>query len=229
MLVVLTLGRIDSRKQDRVIPPELRDQWERDRAKKAERKRIRALARIQGAADLSRTRKSSRRVQQVFGGARFQGDTLYVEHISDMTALVEMIRTFVDNLETSKMVLPPKTKKWRQRAHLFAGAFHLKSVSAGNGDGRFMTLTKTTRTGVKVNERKVSFLITGNKGGGKTRSGANVNARKVSWLTNGNNGGGNTSEKGGSRVRPRDGEEVGMMAPRLSDSNVGFKLLQQMG
>src|SRR5579863_7648865 len=39
------------------IPEELRDQWERDRAKKAERKRLRELERIAAAADPFMVRK----------------------------------------------------------------------------------------------------------------------------------------------------------------------------
>jgi R3H domain len=198
----------DMRKKDRHIPPELRDQWDRDRAKKAEHKHARALARTQEAIDLSSTPKSSRGKQQVLGGARFQGDTLYTDRIHDMSTLEQLIRTFLDNLDAKNMVLPPKGKEWRKRAHILADVFSLKSKSKGKGEGRFMTLIKTTRSGFGVNERKVSALV---------------------------NGGNSESYHGSERarlkttIRHRDGDEVGKMAPRLSESNIGFKLLQQMG
>ena len=198
-------ARSDLRKKDRVIPSRLRDRWERDRAKKAELKRIRALSRMQAAADLSPMRKSSKRKEKVLGGARFLGNTLYVDRVADMNTLEQFIRTFLATLELDKMVLPPKGKEWRKRAHSVALAFNLRSKSEGKGDGRFITLIKTTKSGVNVNQRKVSRLI------------------------NGDIGEGNAPERGPTKIRPRDGDEVGKMAPRLSNSNVGFKLLQQMG
>lgn len=194
------------RKRDRQIPPELRDQWERDRAKKAERKRMRALARMQGVAELSSMSKSARGKQKVLSGARFQGNTIFAERVEDMSVLEELIRALLDHLEMKNLVLPSKSKEWRKRAHLLAEAFNLKSKSKGKGEGRCMTLTKTTRSGVGVNERTIS------------------------WLVNGDNGESvHTPGRAARAIRHRDGDEVGKTAPRLSESNIGFKLLQQMG
>ena len=192
-------------KKDRHIPPELRDIWNRDREKKADRKRVREIARMRGLADLSPTRKSSRGKDKVLGGARFRGDTLFADRINDLGFLEELIRTFLDNLDAKNLVLPPKGKEWRKRAHSLADAFSLKSKSKGKGDKRYVTLIKTTRSGVRVNEQKVSTLV------------------------NGRIGQSNPTSERARTIRHRDGDEVGKMAPKLSESNIGFKLLQQMG
>jgi R3H domain len=194
------------RKKDRDIPPELHDQWERDRAKKADRKRLRTLTRLQSAENASPTRRSSRRNENVLGGARVQGNTVYADRVNTLSVLEELIRKFLGNLDMMQLVLPPKGKDWRKRAHLLAEAFNLKSKSTGKGEGRFMTLIKTTRSGISINERKIFRLVGGDNGEGFK-----------------------ASHGGAKPVRHRDGDEVGKMAPRLSGSNVGFKLLQQMG
>ncbi|KAF8493604.1 hypothetical protein JB92DRAFT_2818605 [Gautieria morchelliformis] len=194
------------RKKDRHIPPGLRDQWERDRAKKADRKRLRALARLQSAENASPTRRSSRRNEKILGGARVQGRTIYVDHVNTLGVLEELIRKFLGNLDMTQLVLPPKKKDWRRRAHLLAEAFNLMSKSTGKEQRRFMTLIKTTRSGININEKKIYRLVSGDNGEGFK-----------------------ASQGGAKPVRHRDGDEVGKMAPRLSDSNVGFRLLQQMG
>lgn len=53
------------------------------------------------------------------------------------------------------MSLPPMEKQSRKQVHELALAFNLKSQSKGKGKARYTTLTKTSRSGVMVNERKI--------------------------------------------------------------------------
>ncbi|KAF8530398.1 hypothetical protein BU17DRAFT_79155 [Hysterangium stoloniferum] len=195
----------NTRKKDKHIPPNLRDQWERDRAKKAERKQARELERKQATIDgaLSHGGKLLKKQQKLFGkdNARIRGDTLYTGPIDSLGSLETLIRKFISNLELKHLELPPKPKDWRRQVHLLADAFRLKSKSQGKEKARYITLSKTTRSGVaQTNEHKVSRLVGGHSG----------KAARV-------------------YVRHKDGDEVGGAAPRLNDTNVGFKLLQQMG
>jgi hypothetical protein len=133
--------------------------------------------------------------------------------VIDMTTLVQNIRRFIADVGgPSSMSLPPTDKETRKNAHEIALAFNLKSVSKGNGDARYTTLTKTTRTGIQVNEGKIARIVRRSV------------ARGGSFMLEDKKG------KGVSRVpKHREGDVVGKAAPKLDESNVGFKLLEQMG
>jgi len=77
--------------------------------------------------------------------------------IIDITTLIQQIRQFITDLDgPSTMLLPPVNKQTRKEIHELAAAFQLKSHSKGKGDARYMTLTKTLKTGVaRVNEFKI--------------------------------------------------------------------------
>jgi hypothetical protein len=62
------------------------------------------------------------------------------------------------------MALPPMGKESRKQVHELAIVFNLKSQSKGKGDGRYTTLTKTTRSGIEINEQKVRRVVKNNKG-----------------------------------------------------------------
>lgn len=80
--------------------------------------------------------------------------------IIDMTTLVQQIRRFIADIGGSNnMSLPPTNKETRKNVHEMAVAFGLKSVSKGKGDARYTTLSKTTRTGVNIDERKVAKIV----------------------------------------------------------------------
>lgn len=54
--------------------------------------------------------------------------------------------------------------------HELANAFSLKSVSKGHGDARYTTLTKTTRSGIQINEKKIGRIV--RRGGGADFAGS---------------------------------------------------------
>jgi len=154
--------------KDQVIPPELREQWQKDRDKKAENKRARALARLQLAADPLSIKKGGKKGRKAMLAAARLNPTITVlpNRIIDMTTLEQQIRRFVANLGgPSSMSLPPMDKGTRKDVHELANAFNLKSLSKGKGDARYTTLTKTTRSGIGVNEKKVAKIVRRSGGG----------------------------------------------------------------
>lgn len=204
----------DSRKKDKHIPAQLQAQWDKDRAKKAEKRREREIARLQEAIEKSPAGKGKLKSKKnkllANVGLFFDGDTLHTGEIEDLAVLETIIRKFISSLQLTRMILPPKSKDFRKRAHFLADAFNLKSKSQGKGEDRFTTFVKTTRSGVGINEYKVTQLVKGHSGAGFHVSGKAAKTKPV-------------------RVKHRDGDVVGQAAPKLTDTNIGFKLLQQMG
>ena len=85
--------------------------------------------------------------------------------VVDMPSLIERIRTFVFDIGgRPTMALPPMDKASRARVHEVAEAFGLKSQSKGKGDNRYTTLIRTSRTGIKIKEKKISRIAGGNYG-----------------------------------------------------------------
>jgi hypothetical protein len=149
---------IAERKKDKHkhIPPELHDQWERDRAKKAERKRLRELEKLAAAsADFFTPTKKKKKGKKARKAAR-QAAAAAVS----LDTVAEHMRAFVVDLGGAPMLaLPPMEKRMRKLVHDLAGAFNLTSKSEGNGKARFTTLTRTTMSGVRVDERKLARIL----------------------------------------------------------------------
>lgn len=169
------------RKKNRFIPEELREQWERDRVKKAERKRLRELERSAAAPDRFGTGKGSK-------GKKARKARLAVSLASPMSleTVVGLMRQFVADTGGARThPLPPMGQKMRKTVHNLAHAFNLNSKSKSSGDARFTTLTKTALSGMNVDEKAIARILghEGGKGKGKPRA--------------------------GTRIRPRDGEVVG--------------------
>ncbi|KAK0448358.1 uncharacterized protein EV420DRAFT_1567546 [Desarmillaria tabescens] len=204
------------RKKDKYkdLPPELQEQWEKDRQKKAEYKREREASRLIQAADPLAVKKGGKKGQKAMLAATRLDPTITVvpNRIIDMTTLVQQIRRFIADIDgTQTMSLPPTDKATRKKVHELALAFNLKSLSKGKGDARYTTLTKTTRTGTKIDEAKVSRIA---------RRGGDFGNEFV-----------NKKGKGKGKLMPRhkDGDEVGKEAPRIGESNIGFRMLASMG
>lgn len=114
--------------------------------------------------------------------------------VVDITTLVQNIRRFIADIGgPSTMSLPPADKATRKSVHELAIAFNLKSVSKGKGEARYTTLTKTTRTGFGVNEKKVGQIMRRGSGRGYEF----VDGGKGDW------------KKGGGGPRHREGDVVG--------------------
>ncbi|KAF9483093.1 hypothetical protein BDN70DRAFT_874140 [Pholiota conissans] len=200
------------------LPPELQDQWEKDRKAKAEYKKAREQARLEVAADPMSKKKGGKKGRKAMLAAAELDPTITVipNRVVDMTTLVQQIRRFIADVGgPSTMSLPPTNKETRKNIHEMAVAFNLKSLSKGKGDARYTTLTKTTRSGINVNEAKVAKIV--------RRSGG-MGARGDSFIYDKKGRGPPTA-----MPRHREGDEVGKAAPKLTQSNVGFRMLALMG
>jgi hypothetical protein len=127
---------------------DLEDQWSKDRSKKSEYKRQRALARAEAVEATSMSKKGPR------APAAFAGS-------SDAAFLNNRIRDFLlYELSSPSMALPPMSKKSRVAVHLLAEVYGLKSKSLGKGKARFPLLERTSRSTVYgVDERKVRAIL----------------------------------------------------------------------
>ena len=219
------------RGKDKDIPPELYEQWEKDRQKKAENKRKRNEERLRIAADPlaqhkggKKGRKAMIRASKLMTEAQQELDFSSSGRGSpagfgsefDIPGLIQKIRAYVSDLgNRGQMTLPPMDKTLRKQVHEIAAAFGLKSQSKGEGSGRYMTLSKTTRTGIRIDEAKIGRIMRSRGKYGYTRPG-NPGFR----------------EKGKGRAGPpkhREGDEVGKEAPKIGETNIGFQLLTKFG
>ncbi|KAH9957298.1 hypothetical protein BC827DRAFT_1226041 [Russula dissimulans] len=194
------------RNKNTSIPEELYDQWERDRAKKAERKRLRDLERMAAALDPFMTRKGGKKARKARLAAALAAPVT-------LETVVGYMRRFVADIGGARTLpLPPMGREMRKSVHELAEAFKLKSKSQGKGVGRFTSLIKTTFSGITVNEEKVTRIL------GRSSS------PPFHATHRGERGKGRAG-----RARPRDGEVVGEAAPKLNGSNIGFRMLSAMG
>lgn len=108
--------------------------------------------------------------------------------------VVGLMRQFVADIGGDHTrTLPPMDKKMRKTVHDLANAFNLKSESKGSGAARFTTLTKTTWSGLNVNEKAIARILD----------------HPSSYVAVAHEGGKGEAWRGAGRRRPRDGEVVG--------------------
>lgn len=205
---------VSERKKDKVkdLPDELQAVWEQDREKKAENKRKRALARLEAAADPFAKKKGGKKgMKDMLAAARYEGPEELPNRIVDLVSLEQQIRRFIANIGgPNSMTTPPADKGTRKKIHELANAFSLKSLSKGSGNKRYTTLTKTTKSGFNVNEKKVRRIM-------QTVPG-------YKWDTTGSN----RYAKGGkvmSLAKHAEGEEVGKVRAPTSLLCFMFNLL----
>ena len=196
MLMVTNQALVRKKDKYKDLPDELQAQWELDRAKKAENKRKRAAARLEAAADPFAKKKGGKKgLKAMLNAARYDGAEELPNRIVDIVTLEQQIRRFVQNLGgPNSMSTPPADKETRKLIHELANAFSLKSLSKGKGNSRYTTLTKTTRTGVGINEKKIRRILNMSDG--------------YHWDTTGSVPGGRGG-KATSLAKHREGEEVG--------------------
>ncbi|KAH9949094.1 hypothetical protein B0H21DRAFT_730565 [Amylocystis lapponica] len=200
------------RRRDRDVPLELKAQWDKDREKKAENKRKRRQDMLEAAADPMAQHKGGKKGRKaMLAAARLDKSVEVPNRVVDFVSLEQQIRRFLADIGGRRtMSLPPADKGTRKKVHELASAFNLKSQSKGDGPGRYTTLTKTSRSGIKINERKIRRIL-------QTETG--------DWSAPRGNGKVPTS----SLNKHREGEEVGKEAPKIGESNIGFKMLASMG
>ncbi|KAF8321500.1 hypothetical protein F5887DRAFT_927811 [Amanita rubescens] len=212
----LSTFTVARRKKDRPtnLPPELQEQWVKDRAKKAEKKAERERARLEAAADPLIKKKGGKKGRKAMLVAARQDPKITVigpNRVIDMTTLVQQIKRFIANPDGPRtMALPPASKETRKLVHEMAAAFNLKSKSDGHGDARYTVLIRTSRSGLRVDEAKVARIMRRSHGGEFNKS----------------------DRKGKGKSGPprqKEGEEVGKAAPKIDSSNRGFRLLEAMG
>ena len=172
------------------LPPELKELWEKDRAKKAEHKRKRAQDKLLVASDPLLPKKGGKKgMKAALRAARLDSDddTDLPNRVVDFVSLEAQIRRFLEDIGGREtMVLPPCDKSTRAMVHELATAFNLKSQSKGKGKARYTTLTKKTNSGINVNEKKVRRIMrqaTGtwdgpDVGWGSKRGGASLGKQK---------------------------------------------------
>ncbi|THH16891.1 hypothetical protein EW146_g3823 [Bondarzewia mesenterica] len=202
------------RKKDKYIPADLRDRWDRDRAKKAERKRLRDRARLEAAADPLAPKKGGKKSRKATLAASALDPSVNIPNrVVDLTSVEQQIRRFLADLGgRTTLALPPMAKDARKTVHELAQAFNLNSQSKGQGSTRYTTLIKTTRSGIQVDERKVTRIL--------KRAGVSVISRRE------------PEGRGGAlrgQPRPKEGEIIGKAAAKIGKSNVGFQMLAAMG
>ncbi|KAF9074369.1 hypothetical protein BDP27DRAFT_1316958 [Rhodocollybia butyracea] len=199
------------------LPADLAALWNKDRAKKALYKQERELERLAAAADPLTKKKGGKKGRKAMLAAANFDPTITVipNRVIDMTTLVQQIQRFIDDIGgPNTMSLPPANKQTRKNIHELANAFNLKSQSKGKGEARYTTLTKTTMSGMRVNRQKVAKIV--RRSGGDT----------------GFVGGSDVWKKFAQRSqmpKHREGDEVGKTAPKIDETNIGFKMLASMG
>lgn len=150
--------------KNRDLSPELQEQWEKDRAKKAKKKQERELERLIAVMDPATPRKGGKKSRKATIAAAKLNPSIDIPHrIIDMESLELQIRRFIADASRSSMPLPATDKATRQKVHILAGAFNLKSKSNGKGTGRSTTLIKTKHTGYALNEKKIAGMMKGFK------------------------------------------------------------------
>ncbi|KAJ3553539.1 hypothetical protein NP233_g12622 [Leucocoprinus birnbaumii] len=201
------------------LPPELLDQWELDRQRKAERKRERELEKLIAATEpLTRKKGGKKGRKTMMKASSLDPSTINLgpNRIIDLTTLTQQIRRFVNDLSGPQtMSLPPANKETRKNVHELALAFGLKSISKGKGDARYTTLNKTSRSGIgRIDEWKVQKVL--RRAGGRGARGDSFDSFE-------------DRKKGRIVPKHREGDEVGGTAPKIGEGNIGFKMLAAMG
>lgn len=127
------------------------EQWERDRNKKAERKRA---------------REAERRLNGGLGKGSVKGKGTAKGSNLDLDDIEQIMRSLVADPSRDSHKLPALDKETRVQVHKMAIAFSLKSVSAGSKSAKdkVMTLSKTKKTRRPINEKQINSIMRRNAG-----------------------------------------------------------------
>ncbi|KAJ9102548.1 hypothetical protein QFC21_002949 [Naganishia friedmannii] len=216
------------------VPAGLQSQWEKDRQKKADKKKQRELDRLEAAMSLYPASKKGKGKGKK-GKPRFGFDDVDsedddmnpgrkrgIQPVTDLGSLNQEIRKFIRDSGKTTMTLPPMEKFSRKRVHELASCYSLKSQSKGKGRGRFPILIKTSFSSVEVNEHKINQIVGINTPGKFFKAKYGSNSGKGPSLP------GNAS-RSGAAVRHNEGDAVGHGASAIGSENMGHRLLSKMG
>ncbi|KAG1854352.1 hypothetical protein C8R48DRAFT_721675 [Suillus tomentosus] len=192
------------RKKDKIkeLPTELQERWERDRAKKAEYKRAREEARLLDAVDPISPKKGGKKGRKAMRAAA-RLDTRELAEIQnaivDMVSLEKQIRRFISDTSGKNNMVLPPMNK-ASRKEVHELANSFNLKSQSKGKGTGRYTTLIKSTNIRaINERKVKSVM--KKHGGRFDT----------------------------VPRHKDGDEVGKAAPKIEQTNVGFRMLASMG
>jgi hypothetical protein len=169
---------------------------------------------LEAAADPLSIKKGGKKGRKAMLAAASLDPTITVlpNRIIDMVTLVQQIRRFIDDNDDGgrqSMALPPTDKATRKNIHDLALAFNMKSISKGHGDARYTTLTKTSRSGFDVDEKKVAKIVRRKNYSREDKDPFVKKKRRGDSFVQDKKG--KKSRTGGQTLLPRhrDGEEVG--------------------
>lgn len=200
---------------DDELKESMKETWDNDRTKKAQRKAERELLRAEGLLGV----KNGKKVD--LGQKYDQGMT--------MKQIIYEIRTFLQNDEMESRAFPPMDKRDRKALHELANVLNLKSKSIGTGHSRFPILYKTSQTPEYIDDDMFARLISK---GGKRGFLKNAKAPKGGPGKKGAAGGKVRAFGGGASMAAaslRHGEIVGAGAAEIGKENFGHKLMEKMG
>ncbi|KAK3207294.1 hypothetical protein GRF29_103g455078 [Pseudopithomyces chartarum] len=189
---------------DSDLNEQLQSTWAADRAKKRLKKAEREELRKQGL--LGRKGKAP------------DLSVKYKDGVS-MEDIIEEIRDFMAS-EMQTLALPPMEAHRRAGIHQFVNEFNINSKSRGDGAGRFMVLSKTSRTFAFDDELFDEVMA-------QKKYNRRLLARSFNQPPP------RQKKDKGAKTRPmvsyKDGEVVGAKAPELGVENKGRAMLEKMG
>lgn len=186
----------------RELPAELQKMWAKDRAKKAEYKRAREETRLLDAVDPISPKKGGKKGRKAMrAAARLDPEELaeIKNAIVDMVTLEGQIRRFISDTGGKNNMVLPPMNK-ASRKEVHELANSFNLKSQSKGKGKGRYTTLIKSTNMRaIDERKVKSVM--KKHGGRFDT----------------------------MPRHKDGDEVGKAAPKIGETNVGFKMLASMG
>jgi len=187
-------------KRSNKIPSHLKSLWERDRTKKAEQKRARRLARIQEDSLTAKERKKLRK--------RNKYDLLQAGLADPDNGLLSIDSSLVD----LELVVRDFVRDLDGRDALVLPPMDKQTRASIHQLASAFNLKSKSQG--KGDGRFTTLFRT-------SKTGIGIKEWKVEKIIYG------TSRRRFSRQK--EGDEVGKSAPKVGESNIGFKLLQQMG
>lgn len=233
--------------KDHLWADQLQSQWEKDRATKAANKRKRAAERAAAAENpfhATQIKKGTKKMAKKAARAerrasrrsdptsRYQDDDdddedyssgPLARHATNLVDLDQQIQLFLRDAGKTTLSLAPMDKRARAQIHLLANCYNLISKSKGNGNTRFPTLIKNQRSGFNVNVKKINSILrgaSGSFGSGYKSKGSGGGVSKVKDRASG---------VGAHVPKNQEGAAVGFGAERISNENIGHRLLTMMG
>ncbi|KAJ2784386.1 squalene synthetase-like protein [Coemansia interrupta] len=153
----------------------------------------------------------------------------------DPRLIINRLDMLVRSDDLSSLYLQPMNKFERQIVHILAREYRINSKSQGSGDRRMPVLSKTPRSCAPTQQRRIKRLLLLFDEGGLMPEhwlGPQENASKGLSQGGKHNGKGKQKSKqngSGSNPGRMDGKMVGHQAPIVGETNVGHKMLKQMG